>query len=105
MNLAAAVQTARKAVGWSVRTLAERSDLSPSTISAIENGRREMSVKTACQIAQALNIELEVLIGLAKNLASPHNEKDRIEGEMRKIALQLMNSSSAELHDESEAVY
>ena len=104
MNLAAAVQTARKAVGWSVRTLAERAVLSPSTISAIENGRREMSVKTACQIAEALNIELEVLIGLAKNLASPNNEKDRIEGEMRKIALQLMNSSSAELHDESEAV-
>lgn len=102
MNLAAAVQTARKAVGWSVRTLAERAELSPSTISAIENGNREMSVKTACQIARALNIELETLIGLAKNLAPERTERDRIESKMREIALQLMNSSAAELHDESE---
>lgn len=99
MNLAAAVQTARKAVGWSVRTLGERADLSPSTISAIENGRRDMTVKTAEQISKALNIEIEVLFGLARNLAAQHSEKDRIESEMRKIALQLMNSEAAQLND------
>jgi len=96
MNLAAAVQEARKTVGWSVRTLAEHAELSPSTISAIENGHREMTVKTACQIAKALGVDLEVLIGLARDIAPQRTEKDRIEGEMRKMALQLMNSSAAE---------
>jgi transcriptional regulator with XRE-family HTH domain len=105
MNLASAVQEARKSVGWSVRALAERAELSPSTISAIENGNREMTVKTALQISKALNIDLEQLIGLARTLASQRTKKDKIEIKMRKIALQLVNSSVQEVEDITEEAH
>lgn len=48
----------RRQKGYSLRSLAEKSDLSANTLSLIENGKTSPSVSTLQQIAIALNIPI-----------------------------------------------
>lgn len=48
----------RKARRFSIRALAELSDLSVNTLSLIENGKTSPSVKTMYQLAQSLNVPI-----------------------------------------------
>jgi DNA-binding XRE family transcriptional regulator len=48
----------RKARRFSIRALAERSDLSVNTLSLIENGKTSPSVNTLHQLAQSLNVPI-----------------------------------------------
>ena len=52
----------RLALGWTLDDLAERSHLSPSTISRIETGRRTISLDVLVPLARALQIDLDALL-------------------------------------------
>lgn len=56
------LRSLRRAHGWSLDTLAERSNLSPSTISRIETGKRAVSLDVLLPLAQALQIDLDTLL-------------------------------------------
>ena len=58
--------TARRlALGMSKAELSRRSGLALETINMVEFGRREPYISTSKQIADALNISLDYLVGLS----------------------------------------
>jgi transcriptional regulator with XRE-family HTH domain len=56
------LRSLRQSMGWSLDVLAERSNLSPSTISRIETGKRTISLDVLVPLARALQIDLESLL-------------------------------------------
>jgi transcriptional regulator with XRE-family HTH domain len=56
------LRSLRQTHGWSLDQLAERSNLSPSTISRIETGKRTISLDVLVPLARALQIDLESLL-------------------------------------------
>lgn len=52
----------RQALGWSLDELAERSHLSPSTISRVETGKRTLSLDVLAPLARALQIDVNALL-------------------------------------------
>lgn len=56
------LRSLRRSLGWSLDVLAERSSLSPSTISRIETGKRTISLDVLVPLARALQIDLESLL-------------------------------------------
>lgn len=53
----------RRALGWSLDEVAERSHLSASTISRIETGKRTISIDVLVALARALQVDLDTLLG------------------------------------------
>lgn len=58
----ARLRSLRQSLGWSLDTLAERSHLSPSTISRVETGKRSVSLDVLVPLARALQIDLDSLL-------------------------------------------
>jgi transcriptional regulator with XRE-family HTH domain len=58
----ARLRSLRQARGWSLDVLAERANLSPSTISRLETGKRAVSLDVLLPLARALQIDLESLL-------------------------------------------
>lgn len=56
------LRSLRQAQGFSLDDLAERSHLSPSTISRIETGRRGISLDVLLPLARALRTDVETLL-------------------------------------------
>ena len=56
------LRSLRESLGWTLDTLAERSQLSPSTISRIETGKRTVSLDVLVPLARALQIDLDSLL-------------------------------------------
>lgn len=55
------LRSLRTTLGYSLDELAERTNLSPSTISRIETGRRSLSLDVVVPLATALQVSLDVL--------------------------------------------
>lgn len=58
----ARIRSLRRAQGWSLDQLASRSNLSASTISRIETGKRGIGLDVLLPLARALQIDLEALL-------------------------------------------
>ena len=56
------LRSLRQSLGWSLDALAERSHLSPSTISRLETGKRSVSLDVLVPLARALQIDLDSLL-------------------------------------------
>jgi len=65
MNIGHAIRICRQGRGYTLARLAERSRLSVSYLSLLEQQKREPTLATAQQIADGLSIPLSVLIFLA----------------------------------------
>lgn len=57
MTLATSLRRARKHSGATLRSVAERSGIAPSNLSAIENGRRDPTTSTVDRLAFAIGVE------------------------------------------------
>ncbi|AYG05046.1 helix-turn-helix transcriptional regulator [Gryllotalpicola protaetiae] len=55
------LRSMRATLGYSLEELAERTNLSPSTISRIETGKRTLSLDVLVPLANALQLSLDVL--------------------------------------------
>jgi transcriptional regulator with XRE-family HTH domain len=55
------LRSLRTTLGYSLDELAERTRLSPSTISRVETGKRSLSLDVLVPLAQALQVSLDVL--------------------------------------------
>ncbi|MDQ6697118.1 MAG: XRE family transcriptional regulator [Actinomycetota bacterium] len=56
------LRSLRQVLGWSLDALGERSNLSPSTISRIETGKRTISLDVLLSLARAMQIDLDTLL-------------------------------------------
>lgn len=55
------LRSIRSTLGYSLEELAERTNLSPSTISRVETGKRTLSLDVLVPLANALQVSLDVL--------------------------------------------
>lgn len=53
---------ARKSLGWSHETLASATKLHRSTISLIESGKREPTLRTVLKMTQAMGLKLGTIL-------------------------------------------
>lgn len=60
----ARLRSLRHTLGWSLDELAERTNLSPSTISRVETGKRSISLDILLPMATALQVDLDALFDL-----------------------------------------
>ncbi len=89
-QLGSTIQTAILSVDWSVRKLAEKSGLSPSAISAIEDGKNQISLRSMEKVAKAFGIKVEELFILDENLTELQNEVARLQLEMKEMVLKVV---------------
>ncbi len=99
MNFAKALRISRAARGISQQDLAKAAGLSPSYVSLIESGKREPTIATMREIADALEIPLDLIMLLAID------ETDKVKAGGQEISLvaksllvMLTASTSAEAH-------
>jgi transcriptional regulator with XRE-family HTH domain len=62
IQIGARVRSIRKQQGLTIRALAEKSQISPNTLSLIENDRTSPSLRTVGQLAQGLGVSLMTLL-------------------------------------------
>lgn len=73
-DVGTAIRSARHVAGLSVRALAERTNLSVGTISAIENGRTAVSTRRLCELAEALGTTGSALLDAVPDHDVPATE-------------------------------
>ena len=78
-NLGKRIQTLRKARLLTQEELAERADLHPTYIGAIERGERNASVYTLLRIAEGLGVEIKDLLGPVSGKAAGEREEVMLE--------------------------
>ncbi|MEZ5298604.1 MAG: XRE family transcriptional regulator [Ilumatobacteraceae bacterium] len=61
------IRSLRTAFGWSLDDLAERSNLSASTISRIENGKRSIGLDVLVALAAALQVDMDALLDVRRD--------------------------------------
>lgn len=61
------IRSLRSTFGWSLDDLAERSNLSASTISRIENGKRSISLDVLVALAGALQVDMDALLDVRRD--------------------------------------
>jgi transcriptional regulator with XRE-family HTH domain len=62
------VRSARRAVGWSSKQLAEKCGLSPTALCKIESGKQSISFGETIALCAALGIQIDSLASLARRL-------------------------------------
>jgi len=77
------IRALRVAQGWSLEDLAARAQLSPSSLSRIENGQRRLALDQLVDLARALNTSLDQLVAMATDDVISHPMIDRTHGLMR----------------------
>lgn len=60
--IASKIKTSRQKRNLSVQELAYRCDMERSCMSRIESGRVNVTIKTLCKIAQALDVDVKELL-------------------------------------------
>lgn len=60
--IASKIKTSRQKRNLSVQELAYRCDMERSCMSRIESGRVNVTIKTLCKIAQALDVDVKELV-------------------------------------------
>ena len=60
--IASKIKTSRQKRNLSVQELAYRCDMERSCMSLIESGRVNVTIKTLCKIAQALDVDVKELL-------------------------------------------
>jgi len=79
LAVAAAIQSIRRAEGWTLDELADRSGLHRTTIGLVERGERLLSISSAAQIARAFEMPLSELISYAeREIAVVEHHLERI---------------------------
>ena len=90
MNIGQAIRRCRTQQGASQSAIAHRANCSVSYLSMLENNKRDPTLSTVTNIAEALHVP----VGLLFVLAADHNELGDID---EQVADQLMQSALASL--------
>lgn len=96
MNISKALKLCRTQKGLTKTALAERSKLSISYLSLLEQGKRDPNFSTISDICKALDIPVSIFVFLASDM----NELDGVSEELTKMlshtALKLMEEDASE---------
>jgi AcrR family transcriptional regulator/transcriptional regulator with XRE-family HTH domain len=77
-TLGAQVRAARASKGLSLRALASLLEVSPATVSQIENGRTGLAVSRLTRIAEVLDLSVAEILDVDITVATPEREPPRL---------------------------
>jgi len=82
MNIGSAICITREYRNLTKKALADKVGLSPSAITRIEKEERGISLKTAQNIADALELKLSQLVTIAEIVLVPENEIKNLQSDL-----------------------
>ena len=86
MEFGEAVRLRRTLLGFSLSDLAERADVSKAMLSEIETGKKNPTLRVACNIAGGLDCQISDLLDVP-----PDVRFEKLEGERRKVLIDPSN--------------
>lgn len=108
MNLGVAIRSVRRQLGITQQDLAERSGISQTSLSQIENSVKRPSNKTIQSICLVLEVPEAVLYILAmQDTDVPSNKKsvyDMLFPSIKNLALQIVGNENREIIENCQAV-
>ena len=91
MNVGSAIQTCRMKRGLSQAVVARRANCSVSYLSMLENSKRDPTLSTVKNIAQALGVPVEILFFLGAEKGELAGINNELAGQLAMTALSLLN--------------
>lgn len=96
MEFGREVRRRREQAGLTLEALAEKAQLSPNFVGAVENGRKDPSLSTIKKLAKGLRVGPGELLGGVEGLSSAALEGarlfDEVPPQVRDAALQLLRT-------------
>lgn len=99
MELGKAIKICREQKGLTRTELADKTILSVSYISLLENNKRDPSLSKVEKIAAALGIPMSVLLFLATDKSEFESINSELAEKLSLLALKLIEKSSDETHN------
>ena len=93
MNIGKAIKLCRKQKNWTLSELAEKSNLSTSYISLLEQGKRDPNLSKLESIAEALKIPLSVLLFIGSDKSEIETVSSELAEKLSLIALKMIEES------------
>ncbi len=94
MNIGKALKTCRKAKNYTQDKLAEKSGITKSYLSLIENNKREVSFSLIEKLAKSLKIPTHLLIFLSLEKKEAQDLPGNVTNELNKLILDILHESS-----------
>jgi transcriptional regulator with XRE-family HTH domain len=94
MNVGNAIQTCRLKRGLSQAVLADRAKCSVSYLSMLENSKRDPTLSTINNIAEALGVPVEILFFLGAEKGELAGLNEELAGQLALTALSLLNEKA-----------
>lgn len=96
MNISKALKLCRTQKGISKTELAQKSDLSVSYLSLLEQGKRDPNLSTIDKLCKALNIPSSIFMFLASDVNELNGISKELAEKLSLTALQLMEADANE---------
>lgn len=96
MNISKALKLCRTQKGISKTELAQKSDLSVSYLSLLEQGKRDPNLSTIDKLCKALNIPSSIFMFLASDVNELNGISKELAEKLSLTALQLMEADTNE---------
>jgi transcriptional regulator with XRE-family HTH domain len=93
MNVGQAIKLCRTQRGISQTDLAQQAECSVSYLSMLENNKRDPTLSTLENIADALGIPVSIIFFLAAEASDLKGIDKSLQGELARTALDLLNES------------
>lgn len=93
MNVGQAIKLCRTQRGISQTDLAQQAECSVSYLSMLENNKRDPTLSTLENIADALGIPVSIIFFLAAEASDLKGIDKNLQGELARTALDLLNES------------
>lgn len=93
MNVGQAIKLCRTQRGISQTDLAQQAECSVSYLSMLENNKRDPTLSTLENIADALDIPVSIIFFLAAEASDLKGIDKSLQGELARTALDLLNES------------
>ena len=102
-NYGLGIKLLREAMSLTSKELAERADLTPSIVSLIENGERQVSYEDACRIAAALEVPVDAIAVVASRpeVATISKKREEIENLWQRALLDAVKLRKSAKGDSS----
>lgn len=91
MNITNALKLCRTARGLTQKDLAKKAGMSPSYVSLIEKGKRDVSIATLETLAEAMDIPIEILLFMGADQSKLSRLSPELANELSMSILEMLS--------------
>ena len=101
MNITNALKLCRTARGLTQKELAEKADMSPSYVSLIEKGKRDVSISTLETLADAMNIPVEIILFMGADQSKLSRLSPALADELSMSILEMLSITGSDKQEQA----